>query len=81
MYSSCSCLGMEKSDLESRGKAGHSKVHTGAGETAQQVEALAAKPGSLSSSFGVHKVEGENQLQNVVPLTSTHTLWHKSTPP
>ena len=71
---------MKKSDLESRGKAGHSEVHAGVAEMAQQVEALAAKSDKLSLSFGIHRIGGENQLQKGVPMILTHALWHKIAP-
>lgn len=60
-------MGIEKSDLESVGESRHSKVHTRVDQMAQQVEALAAKPDNLNLSLGTHKIEGENQLQKVVP--------------
>lgn len=44
-----------------KGQYYFSKV-TGAGEMAQQVKALAAKPGNLNLITGTHIVEGENQL-------------------
>lgn len=48
-------------------------------ENGQQVKVLDAKSENLRSIPETHKVEGENWLPELCPLTFTHMPWHAST--
>lgn len=46
------------------------------GETAQQVEALAAAPANLSSMSEIHRVEGRRQIVITLFFARSRLVWH-----